>query len=87
MIELNHEVRECDTCEQYVDARNASEFYAKNVDYAINLPWDEFVNDDATLKSNVELRKIIKDADLDYHNPATFFSRVNAHATFDFAVF
>ena len=87
MMELYDEVTDCDTCEQFIDARNASIFYEDNIENARSLPWDEFVNDDATLKLNRELRSIIKDADLDYHYPATFFARPGAHATFDFAVF
>ena len=86
-MDLYGEVTDCDTCEQFIDARNASTFFGDNIEFARSLPWDEFVNDDATLKSNRDLRKIISEADLDYHYPSTFFARPGAHATFDFAVF
>jgi thiosulfate/3-mercaptopyruvate sulfurtransferase len=74
MMHLHKDLQGCDTCEQLVDSRNASAFYEDTIDYARNLPWDEFVNEDATIKSNSDLRKLIKEADLDYHRPASFFA-------------
>lgn len=87
MKQLVHDVKTCDTCEQIIDARNVTQFYEDNFDFARSMPWEDFLLDDGGVRVNLELRKILYDAEIDYHSPATFFSQSGTQACVNFAVY
>jgi 3-mercaptopyruvate sulfurtransferase SseA len=52
------------------------------------MPWEDFLFDDGIgFRPNVDLRKILKDAEIDFRDPATFFSQSGTQATVNFAVY